>query len=145
MIFSNDRNRLRQFFFDTWQKAQNNQPLEPLEHLVASIIDEHPEYHSTLNSPLKYLERDYLPEMGQSNPFLHMGMHISIQEQVQTNRPQGITALYKSLCRQLQDSHGAEHLMMECLAQSLHEAQRTNTAPDEQRYLKCLKNHIKNR
>ena len=142
-MFSNDRNQMRQYFFDTWQKAQNNQPLEPLEKLIASIIADHPEYHSAINHPLKTRDKDYLPEQGESNPFLHMGMHISLQEQVQTNRPKGITALYQKLCQKYQDTHTAEHNMMECLAKTLHDAQSRQGMPDEKTYLKCLKKLLK--
>ncbi|MBT5232131.1 MAG: DUF1841 family protein [Methylococcales bacterium] len=143
-MFSNDRNQMRQYFFDTWQKAQDsNAKLEPLELLIASIIQDHPEYHATINNPFKHLEKDYLPESGESNPFLHMGMHISLQEQVQTNRPKGITAIYQKLCKGSPDVHNTEHTMIECLAKSLHDAQVNQTQPDEKSYIKCLKKLLK--
>jgi len=138
-MFSNNRNDMRQFFFDTWQKAQNNQPLETLEHLVAEIIQQHPEYQAAINNPLASLQKEYFPEMGETNPFLHLGLHISLQEQVGTNRPKGVTALYQTLLGKFGDAHRVQHAMIECLAKSLHQAQQDGGTPDERRYVKCLR------
>ena len=84
------------------------------------------------------MSRDYTPEMGQTNPFLHMGMHIAIREQLGGDRPAGILVVYQRLCRRL-DSHAAEHLMMECLGETLWEAQRGGGEPDERVYLERLR------
>ena len=75
----------------------------------------------------------------QSNPFLHMGMHIAIREQLSTQRPPGIEAAYKQLLERLGDLHAVEHHMMECLGQAMWEAQRQGTPPDESAYLECLR------
>ncbi len=136
-MFSNDRNALRKMFFDVWTKFTSEQPLEPLEKIIAHIIQLHPEYHAMLND-IANLDNDFTIEMGQTNPFLHMSMHIAIQEQLSTNRPQGIHDLYTSLCNKFADSHTAEHQMMECLGQIMWEAQRDNREPDETLYLDCL-------
>ena len=85
------------------------------------------------------LGREYLPEMGQSNPFLHMGMHIAIQEQLGSNRPAGILDVYQQLCQRTGDSHAVEHAMMECLGETLWEAQRAGRDPDERLYLQRLR------
>ena len=82
-MFGQDRTELRQMFFTSWKKHQNQQLMEPLEAVVAKIIELHPEYHSLLEDENAQLDKDYTPEMGQTNPFLHMAMHISIQEQLQ--------------------------------------------------------------
>lgn len=139
MLFGNDRNEMRRFFCESWRKAQAGLPLEPLEHLIASIIRQHPEYQSLLTAAEAALGREYLPEFGATNPFLHMGMHIAIQEQLSTRRPPGINEVYAALCRRLGDSHTAEHQMMEALGTTLWEAQRNNTLPDENRYLDRLR------
>lgn len=138
MLFGNDRNEMRRFFCDVWRKAHANEPLEPLERLIADIIQQHPEYQGLLTDADHALGREYLPEFGATNPFLHMGMHIAIQEQLGTQRPPGINAAYAALCRRLGDVHEAEHRMMEALGETLWEAQRNNTLPDEARYLDRL-------
>ena len=138
MFFTKDRTALRQVYVNAWQKHQHGLYLEPLERLIAEVIAEHPEYHPALTGDDDTLAKDYRPELGQSNPFLHMGLHIAIREQVSTNRPFGITRIHHQLCQHQQNRHNAEHLMMECLAETLWHSQQENTAPNEIAYLQCL-------
>lgn len=136
-MFGNDRDSMRRYYQQCWQKARQKQPMDALEQQIARVIAEHPEYHPFLEQDDKPLQRDYLPEGGETNPFLHMGLHLGIREQVATNRPVGITGIYQ----QLTARYGmleAEHKMMECLAESIWLAQRNQTAPDEQAYFECL-------
>jgi hypothetical protein len=137
-MFGNDRDSLRRYYCTVWQKANAGQPLEPLEHIIADIIRKHPEYQPVLTAAESVLGREYTPEMGQTNPFLHMGMHIAIHEQLGSNRPAGILDVYQRLCRRTGDSHAAEHAMMECLGETLWEAQRDGREPDEHVYLERL-------
>jgi len=138
MIFGQDRRELRLHYLRAWRKKQAGEALEPLENLIASVIEQHPEYHAMLGSE-DTLDRDYHPEQGRTNPFLHMGMHIGLAEQIGTDRPPGIREAYQKIRDKLGDAHAAEHQMMECLGLALWEAQRQNRAPDEQAYLECLK------
>jgi hypothetical protein len=114
-------------------------PLEPLEHQLVSVIEQHPEYHPLLEDDPQALGRDYTPESGQSNPFLHLGLHLAIREQVATDRPQGIAAVHRTLSRQLGDVHEAEHRMLERLGEALWLSQRTGRPPDEATYLESLR------
>ena len=140
MIFSNDRDKLRQTFFDVWQKTKNKQPLEPLEIIISDTLLMHPEYHTLLDKK-NTLKKDFMPEQGQENPFLHMSMHIAIKEQVQAKRPMGIDVYYKKSIQRSKDIHKSEHIIMECLGESLWLAQRNNAMPDEAAYLQCIKRH----
>lgn len=138
-MFGSDRNQMRRFFTETWRKARDGEALIPLEQLIAGIIQQHPEYHALIEAPDSALERDFLPDGGETNPFLHMGMHISLQEQVGTDRPAGIRKLYERAVTKIGDSHEVEHQFMECLGKMLWEAQRANRTPDEKAYLTCVK------
>ena len=138
MLFTNNRNELRSVFRQAWRKRLDNAAMEPLETLIAQVIQEHPEYHALLEGPEENLERDYLPEMGQTNPFLHMAMHLAIREQLAAHRPEGIVSAYHDMLENLRDAHAVEHEMMECLAESLWQAQRLGQLPDECAYLDCL-------
>jgi hypothetical protein len=138
-MFGNDRDSLRRYYCTVWDKAKTGQALEPLEHIIAGVIREHPEYQAVLTDTETALIREYTPEMGQTNPFLHMGMHIAIQEQLGANRPTGILHVYQQLCRRVGDNHAAEHGMMECLGETLWEAQRNGVEPDERVYLERLR------
>lgn len=138
-MFGNDRREMRRFFTDAWSKHKSGVPMEPMEQVIAEIIQHHPEYHSLLEQADVAIERDFLPEMGEANPFLHLSMHISLQEQISTDRPLGITAAYKELVMKKADVHAAEHMMMDCIAQMIWQAQTNNSVPDEQAYLACVK------
>lgn len=139
MLFGQDRTQLRQIYFEAWRKYQSHIPMEPLEKMIADVVLQHPEYHAMLGNPAKSLNKEYLPELGESNPFLHMGMHIGIHEQLTTDRPAGIRTLYQKLLKHHQDVHAVEHLIMECLAEMIWQAQHKKIAPDEASYLECLR------
>lgn len=138
-MFGNDRNAMRQYYVDVWAKAQNKLPLEPLEKIIAAVISQHPEYHQVLTDKDDAIGKEYSPEMGETNPFMHMGMHIGIHEQLSMNQPTGIRDIYQQLTTQLGDEHKAEHKMMDCLGEMMWQAQHQGTAPDEAQYLDCLK------
>lgn len=89
-MFKPSREQARQLFFDTWRKYRNREILSGIETIALDVILLHPEYHSILEQTEQYLERDYLPEMGDVNPFLHMSMHLAIKEQLSINQPVGI-------------------------------------------------------
>ena len=137
MIFDQDRNELRRMYADAWRKRVESLPMSPLETQIAAVIEQHPEYEQAITDD--DLDRDYTPEGGRTNPFLHMGLHLGIREQVGTDRPAGIAKLYRDLVSRMGDSHAAEHQMIECLAETLWEAQSQNVAPDEARYLERLR------
>jgi hypothetical protein len=136
MIFGQDRNELRKMYADAWQRHCEKLPLTPLDAQIAAVIEWHPEYHDDVTSD--ELDRDYTPDGGKTNPFLHMGLHLGIREQLATNRPAGIDSIFSKLASNLGDAHAAEHQMIDCLAETLWEAQSQNTAPDEQKYLQRL-------
>ena len=133
------REQLRRMYLDAWRKYTARQPLEPLEAQLAAVIAEHPEYVPLLESGAPALAADYTPDGGRENPFLHMGLHLAIREQVATDRPAGIAQIHRSLSKRLGDPHAAEHTMLEALAETLWESQRAGKAPDEQRYLERLR------
>ena len=135
-----NRDSGRTFFLEVWAKYKRQAPLESLEKMVLDVILQHPEYHEILAMDEEEIAAmEFLPEAGMTNPFLHMGMHIAILEQVSSNRPSGITALYQQLLRGYPSAHDLEHSMMECLGESLWQAQRNNTLPDESRYMEQVK------
>lgn len=135
MIFSNKRDDLRRQFLDAWRKAETGRPLTALEDLIAGVIREHPEYHALFAEGEAAIEREWTPEMGETNPFLHMSMHIAVREQLSVDRPPGIRQIFEALTRKLGDMHTAEHELLEALAETLWQAQRDGLPPDEQRYL----------
>jgi len=140
MPFFHDKGRadLRRMYLDAWRKHCEKLPMEPLEFEIAQVIEQHPEYHSALQILDDPLDRDYRPEDGQSNPFLHMGLHLALREQVSTDRPAGIRDVHQRLSKQLRNVHAAEHRMIECLGEALWNSQRSGRPPDESAYLQAL-------
>lgn len=137
MIFGQNRQELRQMYVDAWRKARNGEVLSQLEAQIADVVADHPEYHDVLAR--EELDVTYLPEGGQSNPFLHMGLHLALRDQVATDRPPGIRNVFERIASRSAGRIDAEHRCIDCLAESLWEAQVSNTAPDEQQYLEKLK------
>jgi hypothetical protein len=132
------REQLRRMYAEAWRKHRAGEALEPLERQIADLVAEHPEYLPLIEDPDGALATEFTPEGGQSNPFLHMGMHLAIREQAGTDRPAGFTEAYARTVRKL-GVHEAEHAIMECLGTALWEAQRFNRTPDEQAYLECVR------
>ncbi len=124
-------------YADTWRKAQSAEVLSPLESQIAQVIEDHPEYQSALGED--ELEASFAPEDRETNPFLHMALHLAIRDQVATDKPPGISKVFQELVRKYSNSHETEHRMLDCLAEALWEAQNQNVPPDEQKYLKRLR------
>jgi len=136
MIFGQDRNELRRMYADAWRKHCDKQVLSPLEVQIAQVVDDHPEYQDAVSSDL---DKDFTVEGGDTNPFLHMGLHLGIREQVCTDRPGGIAVIFHGLVAKSGDAHDAEHRMIDCLAETLWEAQSQNRMPDDEAYLERLR------
>jgi hypothetical protein len=135
-MFNPSRDEVRRFFIDTWRKQRAGEILTPLEAIAADWIVEHPEYHDALaDTEGSATAADYSPEQGQTNPFLHLSMHLAISEQLSIDQPPGIRAAHDRLAARLGSTHDAQHAIMECLGETIWEAQRNNTPPDSDAYL----------
>ena len=139
-MFSQDRSKQREFLANSWQKHINAQILDPLELQLALIVQKHPEYHALIND----INLEYFPEQGKTNPFLHINLHLALQDQLTLNQPTGINDIYKKLILIHIDTHEVEHMMMECIAEMIFNSQKNNTTLDQDNYLVNLKNLIKN-
>lgn len=132
---SDDRDALRKVFFEAFRKHKQQTPVETLEAQLIDIMLMHPEYHTLLEKPEDFGDKDFLHE----NPFLHMSLHQAVREQVNTDRPFGIKQIHRDLTHKLGDVHEAEHRMMECLGQMMWQMQQNQKIPSEQDYLELLK------
>ena len=132
------RDEARDFIFESWRKRRAGELLTPMEDLVAQLVEKHPEYFAVFEDPEHYQERDYPPEQGETNPFLHLVMHLTIEEQISIDQPSGIREHFQRLTRKLDSEHDAQHRMMECLSEMIWLAQRNHVQPDAAVYLDCL-------
>jgi hypothetical protein len=141
-MFNPSRDEVRDFLFESWRKFRASEPLTAMEAMAAEAVAQHPEYHDMLADRDRYLEkfrdRDYPPEFGETNPFLHLSMHIAIREQISIDQPNGTRAYHHSLSEKHGNVLDAEHEMMDCLGEMIWQAQRQRSAPDAAVYLDCL-------
>ena len=134
-MFNPTREQVRELFFGTWQKYRAGQPLAGMEALALDVILQHPEYHEALGNPERTRERDYVDE---SNPFLHMSLHVALEEQLSIDQPPGIGAAWQDLLERCGERHEALHHALECLAETVWRSQRDSAPPDANAYLECL-------
>jgi hypothetical protein len=137
-MFSPSREEARRFLIDTWTKFRAHEPLSGLEQRAAELIALHPEYHAILEAPERNLDRDWRPESGDVNPFLHLSLHVAVAEQLAIDQPPGIRAEFDRIKGARGDEHAALHAVLECLGEVLWNAQRHGTPPDARLYLACL-------
>jgi|SRR5690349_3502057 len=134
-MFDPSREQVRDTFFAAWRKYRAGEPLAGIETIVLDIILAHPEYHAVLDDPERYRERDYAD---QPNPFLHMSLHVALEEQLSIDQPPGIRRRFDELLSKKHDRHAALHDALECLAETVWRAQRDKLPPDADAYLACL-------
>lgn len=146
-MFNPSREEVRDFLFESWRKFSAQEPLIGLEAEASAVIAAHPEYHAMLSDRAQFLDRyrdrDYPPEFGETNPFLHLSMHLSIREQVSIDQPRGVKAAHAALSKALGDTLLAEHEMMECLAEMIWQSQRHRQPPDAATYVRALETRIR--
>ena len=137
-MFAPSRDEARRFLTDAWAKYRAQAPLSALERMAAAQVALHPEYHALVEDPERNLDRDYRPESGEPNPFLHLSLHLAVAEQLSIDQPPGIRAEFLRLKAAKGDEHAALHAVQECLGEVIWHAQRHGTPPDANLYLDCL-------
>lgn len=141
-LYNPSRDQARQFLFDAWAKFKQHSPLSDLEKIAVEVMQMHPEYQPMLEAPERYMHQQYFPEMGATNPFLHLSLHLSVIEQISINQPIGIIEVYATLQQKHGDKHMAQHDLLECLAETIWQAQRNNTPLDSVYYLSLLNQRV---
>jgi len=138
-MFAPNQNDVRRFFCETHAKLRQGVPLTPMEAIAARWIDEHPEYHDDLADMEAALAAHYTVEGGKANPFLHMAMHLTIEEQMSIDQPHGIKQAVELLAARRASMHEAQHEVMECLGEMIWASQRSGLPPDGHAYLECVR------
>lgn len=137
-MFAPSRDQVRRFFFAVWSKYRAGQPLAGAEQPALEIVLAHPEYHALLDAPERHLDRDYPPEAGETNPFLHLSLHLALAEQLAIDQPPGLRTRYERLLARHGEALRAQHAAIDCLAETIWRAQRDQTGFDASGYLACL-------
>jgi len=137
-MFNPSRDEARRFLIGAWRKFRAEAPLSGLEALAAQLIALHPEYHPLLEASERSIDREWRPEDGDVNPFLHLSLHLAVAEQLAIDQPPGLRAQFERLRAARGDEHAALHAVLECLGEVVWNAQRNGTQPDAALYLACL-------
>jgi hypothetical protein len=137
-MFTPSREDARRFFIDTWSKYRRAEPLTDLEKIALELILLHPEYQPLLDDPERALALEFTPETGRMNPFLHLALHLAVEEQLTIDQPPGLRARFEALVERRGSVHDAKHDVLECLGEVVWQAQRTGGPPDGDAYLECL-------
>ena len=138
-MYAPSRSQARQFLVETWRKYAAGEVLSPLERIALEVVLLHPEYHALLEAAERHFDRDYSPASGQLNPFLHLNLHLAIEEQLGIDQPPGIRAEYERLRDTRGEAHEAKHVLLECLGEMLWQSQRRGTPLDGDVYLDCVR------
>ncbi len=138
-MFNPSQEEVRRFFCDAYRKMIANEILTPLEAIAVDWIRLHPEYHEILSDAETAINTTFSVESGQTNPFLHLSMHLSIAEQISIDQPRGVKLASQQLAQRFGDMHMAHHEIMEALGQMIWNAQRNNLPPDGAAYVDDLK------
>lgn len=141
-MYNPTRDQARRFFIDAWQAHRSRgigAPLSQLEQIAVDIILLHPEYQDLLADAETALSKEWTPEDGQLNPFLHLSLHLSIEEQIAIDQPPGLRVAFEKLKARHGDRHQALHDVLECLGEAIWNAQRNRSAPDGVAYLECVR------
>ena len=137
-MFNPTRDQVRDFFFETWRKYRAGAPLEGLETVALQVLLLHPEYHGVLEDRERSAAREYFPETGETNPFLHLSLHLALEEQLSIDQPAGVAQRFAGLLAKLGDRHDALHEAIDCLAEMVWRSQKDRAPPDAGLYLDCL-------
>jgi len=138
-MFTPSRDDARRFLAGAWARYRAQQPLSALEVRVVEIVALHPEYHALLEDVERHVDREWTPEGGEENPFLHLSLHLAVAEQLAIDQPPGIRTAYERILAARGDVHAALHAVLECLGETVWQAQRNGSAPDGALYLECLR------
>lgn len=135
-LFNPTVTQVREFFVGTFGRYERSEPLDAMGKLAIKWILQHPEYFAILRNH-DATHAEFKVAAGQTNPFLHLSMHLSIEEQLSIDSPRGIRAVFDKLAAK-KGEHEAHHVMMESLGQIIWESQRAGRPPDQDRYLELL-------
>ena len=141
-MYNPSREQVRLFLIESWRKRRDAMPASAIEIMAGDIIAIHPEYHALLDTPEEAVGKEWLPDEGATNPFLHLSLHLAIEEQLSINQPTGIVPLFEQLLQRRGDRHQALHAVLDALAETLWQSQRDNVPLDSEAYLERLRQAI---
>jgi hypothetical protein len=137
-MFNPSRDEVREMFFGAWRKYREGVLAAGMEGGARRDPAAPGVPRRAQTRPRRYRDRDYTDE---ANLFLHMSLHLALEEQLLDRPASGIAHRFQVLLK-FQDRHDALHQALECLAETLWRAQRDAAPPDAGAYLSCLERRV---
>lgn len=119
----------RQHFYHAWQKHLRGYALSEFEHRIVEVLLNYPEY-------TKALSPDSIDVDNGENPYLILGAHMEVKDQLRLDRPRGIKKLVDSSSK---GGAFVESLMVELMVYTLKSAYINKTPPSYEQYLRELR------
>ena len=138
-MFQPSQADVRRFFCTTHARQRQGLPLDAMELIAARWIGEHPEYHADLADEDAALQARFTVDEGRTNPFLHLSMHLTIEEQCSIDQPTGIRQAVQLLAARRNSMHEAHHEVMECLGEMIWASQRSGMPPNGAAYIEAVR------
>jgi Domain of unknown function (DUF1841) len=138
-MFQPSQADVRRFFCAAYAKHRDGVPVDAMEAIATRWIAEHPEYHVDLADEATALALEFKVDDGRTNPFLHLSMHLTIEEQLSIDQPTGIRQAVQLLAAKRNSMHMAHHEVMECLGEMIWQSQRSGLPPDGQGYIEAVR------
>jgi len=134
-MFAPSQEEVRRFFREAWKKHCEQSVLTPMESMAADIIALHPEYHQSVEAVTQSPGPQSGLKSDGSSAFLHLSLHLAIEEQISIDQPTGLRGEFQRLLAKFGDRHAATHAILECLGETVWKAQREGAPPDSAAYL----------
>ncbi|AGF49226.1 DUF1841 family protein [Candidatus Kinetoplastidibacterium galati] len=139
-MFNPSLDQARYFFIEVWNKHKLSKTLTPIEKTTIACILEHPQFYKDLDNK-ESIKNSYNSNFPESNPFLHLSMHLAISEQLLIDQPCGIKAAYNKLITS-NDPHTAIHKIIKCLTLTIQYSQTHRLELDSNKYMNLIKDLI---
>ena len=127
----------REIMCSIWERFQRGLTLPEEEH-IAGALREHDEYKSAWEAGSA--APDEHCTVNGANPFLHVHIHVAVENQLRGGDPPGVSVVLGELQRKGIDRHEAIHMIGSVLINEIYEIMGAHRPFDRARYLKGLDN-----
>ena len=139
-----DRAQNRKLFHMLWERAQNDDfaGLDDEQRRIAEALKLHAdEYHNVFEFSDVVPDREFDPQKGEVNPFLHISIHAAVQAQLEAKDPIEVLQFYNAMRKKKCSHHDALHLILTILAPLMFRTMKSLMPFDNNRYLSLLKKY----
>lgn len=132
----------RQYMYEIWQHAKANDldQLSEEEQQIGKLMLEHEEYHNQFEFADALEDYQFDPESG-VNPFLHISIHVIVENQLKSKQPIEAYQFYNSIRRKKVSHHETIHLIGNIFAPLMFQVLKRKEPFDNELYQQLLKKY----